>query len=102
MTQDEDDERLQRDEDTRSAIAIARMVDDLEKAHPGRTRRIEPQLLWVLARRAGYAGYGPELLQLVRGAIQAGEDDRREEEAKAAAAADPAVPRPTTDCVGHA
>ena len=102
MKPDEDEERQQRDEDTRSAIAIARMVDDLEKAHPGRVRRIESQLLWVLSRRAGFSGYGPELLQLVRSAVQAGEDDRREEEAKAAAAADPAVPRPTTDCVGHA
>ncbi|WP_293864502.1 hypothetical protein [uncultured Alsobacter sp.] len=100
--QDEDDDRLQQDEDVRSAIAITRMVDDLEKAHPRRTRRIETQLLWILARRAGYSGYGPELLQVVRSAIQQGEDDRREEEARAAEAADPAMPRPTTDCVGHA
>jgi hypothetical protein len=98
-TQTEDD--MSRDEDFRSALAIIRMLDALEKAHPQRERRIEPHLVWVLARRAGYMGYGADLLQMTRSAIQAGEADRREEQATAAAVG-PAALDAATDCAGHA
>lgn len=98
-TQTEDD--MSRDEDLRSAVAIIRMLDALEKAHPQRVRRIEPQLVWVLARRAGYMGYGGQLLEMTRSAIQAGEADRREEQ-ETAAAVGPAALDATTDCAGHA
>ena len=46
-------------------------------------------------------GYGGDLQQLTRSAVQVGEADRREEQAIAAAAG-PAALDATTDCAGHA
>lgn len=94
-------EDLQRDEDLKSAVAIVRMIDALEKAHPERIRRIEQEVVWVLARRAGWMGHGDAFIRYAHRAVMIGEDDRREDEAKAAQP-DPSLPQPTTESVGHA
>lgn len=88
-----------RDEDLRAAVAIIRLIDELEVTAAGRARRIEPHVVRVLARRAGYMGCGARVLEVVRGAVRAGEGQRRAE--AAASAQRPIALNADTECAGH-
>lgn len=88
-----------RSEDLRAAVAIIRLIDELEATPAGRARRIEPHVVRVLARRAGYMGCGARVLEVVRGAVRAGEAQRRAE--VAASGHGGLTFDADTECAGH-
>jgi hypothetical protein len=63
-------------ENMRTATAIIRLIDDLERMDPNGPRQIEAPTLYVLARRAAYSGHGGDLLALIHAGLAEGERDR--------------------------
>jgi hypothetical protein len=86
-------------ENMRVAIAIMKLIDDLERMDPHEPRQIEAPALYALARRAAAHGHGADVLDLIKAGLAEGERDRalRDEE-MGADGADAASPR----TVGHA
>jgi hypothetical protein len=58
--------------DGRAASEIVRLIHGLEQAGPDRLRRIEPHVVWLIARNAGYHNLSAEFLQFVRRALAEG------------------------------
>jgi hypothetical protein len=73
----QDQERLWWEADLRAAMEIHRLVQGLELAGPDRQRRIEPHLVWLIARNAGYHNLSPSFLRFVRRALAEGRKARR-------------------------
>src|SRR4051812_13735637 len=63
-------------ENMQTALAIIKLIDDLERVDPGEVRQIEAPTLYVLARRAAASGHGPEVLAIVEAGLAEGERDR--------------------------
>lgn len=73
-------EDLQGEADFRAAIEIVRLIANLETAGPDRRRRIEPHVVWVIARNAGYHNFSSEFLRLVRDGLAKGRAQRKRED----------------------
>ena len=79
----DDREDLQREADFEAALAIVRLIGGLEYAHPHKRRRLEPHVVWLIARNAGYHNLGPEFVQFVRRAVADGKELRRRDDSEA-------------------
>jgi hypothetical protein len=72
---------LQAEADFRAAIEIVRLIANLETAGPDRRRRIEPHVVWVIARNAGYHNLSGDFLHLVRDGLAKGRALRKRDDA---------------------
>jgi hypothetical protein len=89
--------------DARAASEIVRLIAGLERAGPDRPRRIEPHVVWQIARNAGYHNLSTEFLQFVRRALAEGRALRTaEEKAKATQARSGRALEPGASVAGHA
>ncbi|MFO1151178.1 MAG: hypothetical protein U1E62_22605 [Alsobacter sp.] len=89
--------------DARAAQEIVRLIAGLEQAGPDRLRRIEPHVVWLIARNAGYRNLGAEFLQFVRRALAEGRALwKAEEKGKATQERSGRRLKPGTAVAGHA